>query len=131
MKSMQFAQICQWTMNICMYNELHLSQTHTHLKLCMLGKAENTDMRASCKSSIFQPFLTCIPSLNTLQGNKWSSALLRETVFSFVTLAANPREAVSRPRGVNGLIICKKSLVHGNQKVELIINRNENNATLH
>lgn len=85
-------------MYVCMHNELHLS--HSHLKLHMPGNAENSDKRALCKNSSFQPFLICIPSQHFLQGNKWSSALLTETVFFLCYLSCKPqRSSMQTPRG--------------------------------
>lgn len=52
-------------MNVCsLMNSIFHTPflTHTNLKLCMLGKAESTHMKALCKSSIFSGFSDLYPT---------------------------------------------------------------------
>lgn len=56
--------------------------------------------KRSGRNCSFQPFLICIPSQDFLQGNKWSSALLTETVFFLCYLSCKPqRSSRQTPRG--------------------------------
>lgn len=118
--NMSMENVCMF---VCIMNSIFHTHTWNFVCLAMLRILTREPYARAVAFSFF--WFVSYPNSFSREINGVLPYWKRQ-LFSFVTLAANPREAVCRPQGVNAPITWKKSLVHGNQKVELIINRNEN-----
>lgn len=117
--------------NECMqFNELHFSHTlpHTYkFETQYAWQGWEHSHESLMQKQYFFRISRVVSHHLTLSLGKWMEFFPSKGArFFFITLVASLTGAVlCRPQWDNGPIICRRSLVHGNQKTELIISRNE------